>query len=349
MQFLYSPDEEAVIDEAARILTATYPLDRFEFLDDGEGWARLGEAGWLTASVHGDGEGGPDPIGRPTLAGVMREAGRHLLGTEFVNNVYLLPQLFQLARSKRDRSMLLEQHMSRAGWLLIDGRAPSHIALQESTAASFCFGASDSLNAYQVVATSDAGVFVLHCWTNVSVVATSVGHLSLRARHVSIDSGEHFTVELEGDLDRLTIPTRNFHSATMVGLAEESLRRTVDYVKARVQFGGPVGRFQVIKHSLADVHVKNEIAWNSVLYASALEASEEESWAATLCAAVQANVAAHEAVKAMAQFFGGVGYTWESPVHLFLKRALEESQRYGGVDRAAFELGSHFVGEACLP
>ena len=347
MQFLFSPDEEAVIEEAARILAPNYPLDRLEFQDDGQGWVRLAKAGWLTASTREDGDAGSGPITPPLLSGVMREAGRQLLGTDFVANMYLLPHVFQLARFDSDRRMLLEGHALKAGWLLIDGRESSHISLHESAVASFCFGASDALQAYQVVATHEPGSFLLHCWRDVSVKSTAVGELSLRATHVSIESGERETVELAGDLDRLTLPARIYHAATMVGLAEEALRRTIDYVNARIQFGGPIGRFQAIKHGLADAYVRNELAWNSVLYAAALEETEEGRWMAALCAAIEANTAAHEAVKAMAQFFGGVGYTWESPVHYFLKRSLEESQRFGGADQAAFDLGSHIVRAAC--
>ena len=65
-------------------------------------------------------------------------------------------------------------------------------------------------------------------------------------------------------LARATVLT----AADLAGIAREALTRTVQYDKDRVQFGKPVGSFQVLKHSLADLHIAVTMAEHAVLYAA---------------------------------------------------------------------------------
>ena len=114
-----------------------------------------------------------------------------------------------------------------------------------------------------------------------------------------------------------------------LGLAEQMLIATVDYVKVRHQFGRPIGSFQAVKHACADMLVAIEVARR--LVADAVAAVSEGADAAVPAAMAKSHVcsaAVDVAGKAM-QLHGGIGYTWESGIHTYLKRATLNRSLFG--------------------
>ncbi|WNF28822.1 acyl-CoA dehydrogenase family protein [Streptomyces sp. C11-1] len=115
-------------------------------------------------------------------------------------------------------------------------------------------------------------------------------------------------------------------AAEAVGTAAGALERTVDYVKAREQFGRAVGSFQAVKHRLADLYVRVEAARSAALYA----AWDPDAGPLALAQALEAaRITAGEAV----QLHGGIGFTWEHEAHLYLKRAAGDELLFGPVHR----------------
>jgi len=111
-------------------------------------------------------------------------------------------------------------------------------------------------------------------------------------------------------------------AADLVGSARAAVTRTVEYDKTRVQFGRPVGSFQAIKHTLADLHVAVLMAEHAALYAAhAVDEALPDAELAAAVAKAKANDAAAAATGAMIQYHGGIGYTWEHEAHFFYKRA----------------------------
>ena len=108
----------------------------------------------------------------------------------------------------------------------------------------------------------------------------------------------------------------------MVGSGQRLLDMTVDYAKARVQFGRPIGSFQAIKHKCADMLLELELARSSAYYAAeaASEDSDELPAVASLAKAQGSDAFLHIAAESI-QIHGGLGFTWEQDVHLFFKRA----------------------------
>lgn len=105
-------------------------------------------------------------------------------------------------------------------------------------------------------------------------------------------------------------------ASEQLGVAEWCLETTLAYVKERYQFARPVGSFQAIKHRLADL-------WLDVVRARAAArnaATDPGELSAAVAQAWNAAVAVHAAEEAV-QLHGGIGMTWEHPVHLYLKRA----------------------------
>ena len=92
----------------------------------------------------------------------------------------------------------------------------------------------------------------------------------------------------------------------------------------------PVGSFQAVKHALADLHVMVTMAEHATLYAAyALDEDFPDAPLAASIAKAKASDAAREVVAGMIQFHGGIGFTWESDVHIFFKRAKREEYQYG--------------------
>jgi alkylation response protein AidB-like acyl-CoA dehydrogenase len=116
---------------------------------------------------------------------------------------------------------------------------------------------------------------------------------------------------------------------TLMGLAIStvgSCRRILDlvvaHVKQRVQFGVPIGSFQAVKHKAADMYVAIERA-RALAYFSALTIAEDDPRRGR--AARMAKAAAGECQQVVfrhgLQLFGGMGFTWENELQIYLKRA----------------------------
>jgi alkylation response protein AidB-like acyl-CoA dehydrogenase len=119
-------------------------------------------------------------------------------------------------------------------------------------------------------------------------------------------------------------------ASEQLGLADWTLTETVRYLKDRKQFNRPVGGFQALKHRLAQLWL--EVAGLRAAARNAADAlstgSQDADVAVTVAQACAAPVAVHAAEEAL-QLHGGIGMTWEHPVHLYLKRAKADSIAYG--------------------
>ncbi|MEV5826787.1 acyl-CoA dehydrogenase family protein [Spirillospora sp. NPDC052242] len=115
-----------------------------------------------------------------------------------------------------------------------------------------------------------------------------------------------------------------------LGLAEAMLDATVAHTTARRQFGRPVGSFQAVKHACADMLVRVTVARELVAAAAAALAGggPDAAVAAAMAKSYACAAAVEVAGKAM-QLHGGMGYTWESGVHVYLKRAVLNRSLFG--------------------
>jgi alkylation response protein AidB-like acyl-CoA dehydrogenase len=119
-------------------------------------------------------------------------------------------------------------------------------------------------------------------------------------------------------------------ASEQLGVAEWCLDTTVEYVKTRRQFGRPVGSFQALKHRLAQLWVQVTQARAVARYAAGClaEGSPDTAIAASLAQAHCAEVAVR-AAETCVQLHGGIGFTWEHPAHLYLKRAKSDAIALG--------------------
>jgi alkylation response protein AidB-like acyl-CoA dehydrogenase len=115
-----------------------------------------------------------------------------------------------------------------------------------------------------------------------------------------------------------------------LGVCEAMLEATVEYAKVREQFGRPIGSFQAVKHACADMAVHTAVARE--LVDAALEqvtADPLDASVAVSMAKAYVGPAAVDLAGAAMQLHGGIGYTWESGIHAYLKRAALDQALFG--------------------
>jgi alkylation response protein AidB-like acyl-CoA dehydrogenase len=111
-------------------------------------------------------------------------------------------------------------------------------------------------------------------------------------------------------------------AAELVGTARRIFDMTLAYAKERVQFDVPIGSFQAIQHKLADMSLDVERAWSAVYHAAmSIDDDDQARHRAVHVAKAAAGEAARRAAKDGIQIHGGIGFTWEHDLHLFLRRA----------------------------
>jgi alkylation response protein AidB-like acyl-CoA dehydrogenase len=135
-------------------------------------------------------------------------------------------------------------------------------------------------------------------------------------------------------------------AAEQTGLAQRCLDMTIAYVKERKQFARPVGSFQALKHRLADLWVSITQARAASRYAAACLASgalpiqHDDAKVAVALAKAYCSEVAVNAAQECVQMHGGIGFSWEHPAHLYLKRAKADSIAFGTADAHRAALAS---------
>jgi len=129
------------------------------------------------------------------------------------------------------------------------------------------------------------------------------------------------------------------HAAEMVGTARRIFTMTLQYAKDRRQFDRPIGSFQAIQHKLAECSLALERATAAVYYAAMTVDADRplgpgaDRTRACHVAQAAAGEAARRVLKDGIQVHGGIGYTWEHDLHLFLRRATADEYLLGTTGR----------------
>lgn len=110
-------------------------------------------------------------------------------------------------------------------------------------------------------------------------------------------------------------------SACVAG-SEQILQTTIKYARERTQFGIPIGSFQAVKHPLANLFAEIESARSACNYAAwAIDSGSPDVRSAAAVARITATEAFRRTTLDCLQAHGGIGFTWEYDLHLYLKRA----------------------------
>jgi alkylation response protein AidB-like acyl-CoA dehydrogenase len=159
--------------------------------------------------------------------------------------------------------------------------------------------------------------------------ARAVGSVDWSRRIFEVDvhpARPHTTVNIDDWLERAWVAV----AAELVGTARWLLHTTLEYAKQRVQFDVPIGSFQAIQHKLANMSLAVERAVSATYYAAmAIDADDEDRHRAAHVAKAAAGRAATLCAKDGIQIHGGIGYTWEHDLHLYIRRAYASEHLLG--------------------
>lgn len=345
MNFDYTDDQKALKDEARRFLAAASPLavarSVLERPDNGYDpalWARIVEQGWCGAAI-------PECYGglgmsHVELCALAEELGRAVSPVPFASSIYLFAEALLVGGSEDQKQALLPLVASGevtgtiavgevAGPLceagvsarLVDGRITgSKLPVTDGLAASWAVVLAQGAAGLGLYLVDLTGPGVLR--EMVSTIDATRG-----AARVAFDGAP---AELLGDsggtglelLSRIYDRAAILFAFEQLGGADRALEMARDYALERYAFGRQIGSYQAIKHKLADVFVKNEVARANAYYGAwALASDAPELPLAAAAARVSASAAYWLASKENIQTHGGIGVTWEADCHFFYRRA----------------------------
>jgi len=145
--------------------------------------------------------------------------------------------------------------------------------------------------------------------------------------------GDYVRNEVGGDRQQLLTA----HALEAVGIGSTATELAVAYARDREQFGKKIGAYQAVSHAIVDAYVGIELARSLAYWGAWCVATGDEQVAVAAAAAnAAATEAAVHACETSMQVHGGIGFTWEHPLHRYYKRALalESALGYGREQRA---------------
>ncbi len=298
----------------------------------------FGAAGLAVPETHGGGG-----ASWREAAVVAEELGRAVAGTPFLGSAVLATAAALHAGA--DELITALAAGTTTGALAVDLAActgepfPATVRFDGSALHGAVRGVADARAAdvWLVPALSDAGPVLV---ASQPAAATPVVSLDLTRPLADLSfDGTPGTVlatgaAATGAIDAALTAGAALLAAEQVGLAQRCLELSVDHLRARYQFGRPVGSFQALKHRCADQWAALTQARAVARYAVSCLATgaADTAVAASLAQAYCAPVAVRAAEECV-QLHGGIGFTWEHPAHLYLKRAKADSISLGTAGR----------------
>jgi alkylation response protein AidB-like acyl-CoA dehydrogenase len=364
MDFGFSEEQELLRAEVRKFLEQNVPMEEVRRIAESEDesfdrelWNRMAELGWLGLALPEEHGGvGLDFV---TLVPVLEECGRSLLPAPLISTV-LAAKAIERAGSEKQK----------ARWLpgLADGSLVGTFALLEATdsfepdgirLAGALDGETTLLSGKKLFVSdaASADLFVVAYRSGsgpeevslavvergsdgVSVVDYPVTDLTKSTGELVLDRAKVGPGEILGEAGAAWSTIRwlidvgaVLVTAEAVGAAEAAHRLTTEYAKERVQFDSPIGRFQGVKHPLAEMYVDLE-SFKSLTYYAAWtldENTDDVSVAASRAKAYAAEAFARMGIEGV-QIHGGVGFTWEYDIQLYLKRSKWFRPMFGDVD-----------------
>jgi alkylation response protein AidB-like acyl-CoA dehydrogenase len=324
---------------------------------DGSAWEAMGNQGWLALEVPED-EGGLG-LGAVEVAVLCEEVGRRLVATPFLPSVLVLAALSRpetrglgVTEDWR-RDLSVGAAIGCVGFVPEDGTLRAEVDDNEDTGRVRLSGTvgptvfAPSADVAVVVTGTDVYAVDLREHGRPTPVAAmdrtrELGVLSFDATPAQRLGGAEAA---QATLDRAAALV----SAEMLGAADQVLAMSVSYAKDRVQFGKPIGSFQAVKHMLADALVDVEGMRSTAYYAAwCVAANDPDRSMSASMAKAWCSDASRRVMATGLQVHGGIGFTWEHDMHVYLKRAQLDQVSYGDAafhrDRIAGMLRAGLVG-----
>ncbi|SDJ43860.1 acyl-CoA dehydrogenase family protein [Streptomyces indicus] len=341
---LYSETEDELRSAVRSLLTdrcdATQVLARAESdaPHDGDLWKTLAADMGLAGLLVPESLGGQGATHREAAV-VLEELGRFVAPVPYLTSAVIATETLLGCGTPAADELL---------GALASGRSIGALALPLSTGPSASYAEieeKDGRLTGRVTAVADAaaadvllvvaggGLYAVETASDgVTVTAQTPLDLTRPLAAVTLDSapGRLLTADASAAVRRGLRAGAGLLASEQLGLADWCLTETVAYLKTRHQFNRPVGSFQALKHRLAELWLETVHARAAARNAAdaLATASDEAPLAASLAQAYCSPVAVHAAEEAL-QLHGGIGMTWEHPVHLYLKRAKADAIALG--------------------
>jgi alkylation response protein AidB-like acyl-CoA dehydrogenase len=344
MNFDYTDDQKALKEEARRFLTAASPLSvaRGVLENPGAGydaalWGRIVEQGWCGATIP-EAYGGLG-LGYVELCALAEELGRAVAPVPFASSIYFFAEALMLAGSEAQKAEFLPLvasgeligtlAVSEAAGVLSEARIAANVSGGKLSGTKLPVADGMAAGRAVVLAQGDTGLslyMVDLTGEGVSREAVSTIDPTRGSARIVFDGAPAEPLGEAGRglalLHRIQERGAILLAFEQLGGADRCLEMARDYALERYAFGRPIGSYQAIKHKLADVFVKNEVARANAYYGAwALSTDAPELPVAAAAARVAGSAAYWMATKEMIQTFGGIGVTWEADCHFFYRRA----------------------------
>jgi acyl-CoA dehydrogenase len=340
MDFDFSPEQYSLRDEARRFLEQQCPTSHVrEFIDDPAGWSRdlwkqMADLGWMALPFPEEYGG----LGQSFLDLVLLlgELGRAVAPVPYLPSVVWAGQTILHHGSDEQKRRWLPGIASgdRVAALALAEPGTSMDGSGVETRAERAADGSWRLNGVKplVVGAPAADCFVVAAqdgeglrWflagDGAQVTPRQAFDLTRPLGSVTFEGAPAEPLERPGLEPAWRICVASV-CAEMVGVAQKVLDLTVEYTKAREQFGRPIGSFQAIKHRCAEMLTEIEAARAATSYACwavATDAEDVDVWASiakSYCAEGLGSFVAGEGI----QVHGGIAFTWEHDMHLYTRR-----------------------------
>ena len=320
MNFDFTDEQYALRDGAREFFAGEVPASHVRAMWDSDTgrspqlWSKLAETGFVGLTVPEEHGGlGMDEI---ALVLLLEEAGRVVLPEPLLETTAVaVPTLVEAGTPEQ-----------QAAWL-------PRIAAGDAIATVQLAGAPlvpDVHVADLLIVERDGA---LHAVPTDQVKATPQPSMDRARRMFTVDVDVDDSTRMDADADAVTKAFDRAAAAAAAflnGISQHLLDMTVTYVGQRQQFGRPVGSFQAVKHKLAEVVLVTETSKAASWYAAYAIARglEDRSTAVSVAKSYASDAAAKANVEAL-QCHGGIGFTWEHDLHLWLKRGKALEQAYG--------------------
>tara|TARA_E500000318_G_scaffold86349_1_gene82757 strand:+ start:9434 stop:10546 length:1113 start_codon:yes stop_codon:yes gene_type:complete len=349
MNFGFSEEQDTIRETLARMLsdhaTLAVAHDRLDAAEgfDAPTWAALAEGGWLGLAIAED--AGGSAMGAVELAILAEEIGRSLASVPFAPVLGLAVPAIETMGAESQRKMYLPeiargQTIIAAALAEDGGLGPEKVSAKvaqdrltgRKTPVTFGAGATHAL----VTAKDQDGTPRLYL-ADLSAPGVTIRALDSidRTRPAAEIVFDNTPVELLPGSDPMTIRGLLDGAAVLaafeqIGLAERVLSLTTAYAGERQAFGRSIGSFQAVKHRLADMFAKIELARSNAFFGVwALASGDSRLAEAAAVARLTALDAVQFATEESIQLHGGIGFTWEADPNLFLRRGWQLKAELG--------------------
>ncbi len=331
MNFQFSDEAEALRDQARKFLQDKSPRDKARAVMntnaayDKDLWAEIVALGWTALRIPE--EYGGLGLSVLELCVLAEEIGRLVSPVPFTSSVLLATEALIIAGTDAQKAKWLPK--------LADGSAIGTVALAEGTSVPGTRSkltieggklsgvkqpVPDATSADFFIVSGPNGLLIVEKGDGVVVSPVETVDMVRRSSTVTFDGAA--CGNMGAGMESFLASSAILLAFEGLGGADAAMEMALGYAQERVAFGRKIAGYQAVKHRLADMYIKNQLARSHAYYGAwALLTDAPELTQAAAGARVAALDAFQFAAEENVQLHGGIGFTWESDCQFYYRRA----------------------------